>query len=36
MAEHDEASQGDEVRRTGLSIYYFEGPPEEDHEHPKG
>lgn len=35
MAEHDEASKGDEVRRTGLSIYYFEGPPEDDHEHPK-
>jgi len=36
MAEHDEAGQGDEVRRSGVSIYYFEGPPEEDHEHPKG
>jgi hypothetical protein len=33
MAEHDEASPGDELRRAGLSIYYFEGPPEEeDHE----
>jgi hypothetical protein len=41
MAEHDEADQGEEVRRTGLSIYYFEGPPEEDekedgHDHHKG
>jgi hypothetical protein len=40
MAEHDEAGQGEEVKRTGLSIYYFEGPPEEDggedgHEHLK-
>lgn len=35
MAEHDDAGQGDEVRRAGLSIYFFEGPPEEDHEHHK-
>ena len=37
MAEHDEAGLGDEFRRAGLSIYYFEGPPEEeDHEQLKG
>lgn len=36
MAEHDEAGAGDEVSRAGLSIYYFEGPPEDDHEDPKG
>jgi len=30
MAEHDKAGQGDEVRRTGLSIYFFEGPSEGD------
>src|SRR6185369_11953162 len=35
-AEPGEVGQGEEVRRTGLSIYYFEGPPEEeDHENPK-
>lgn len=36
MAEHDEAGAGDDVSRAGLSIYYFEGPPEDDHEDPKG
>ena len=37
MAEHDEAGRNDELRRAGLSIYYFEGPPEEeDHERHKG
>lgn len=36
MGEHDDAGAGDEVRRAGLSIYYFEGPPEDDHEEPKG
>jgi len=37
MAKHDEDGHKDESRRTGLSIYYFEGPPqEEDHEHHKG
>jgi hypothetical protein len=41
MAEHDEAGRGEEGRRTGLSIYFFEGPAEEageedGHEQPKG
>jgi len=36
MAEHDVAGADDEVRRSGVSIYYFEGPPEDDHENPKG
>jgi hypothetical protein len=37
MAKHDETGQNDELRRAGLSIYYFEGPPEEeDHERHKG
>ncbi len=35
MAEHDEPKKGEEVRRAGLSIYHFEGPPEEDHENSK-
>jgi hypothetical protein len=34
MAEHDDAEAGDDVRRSGVSIYYFEGPPEDDHENP--
>jgi len=37
MAEHDDAddsAQVDAVRRTGLSLYFFEGPAEESHAHP--
>jgi hypothetical protein len=37
MAEHDDADQNvhEAVRRAGISLYYFEGPAEEDnHEHP--
>lgn len=37
MADHDDAEQikGDEtVRRAGMSLYYFEGPAEDDHGHP--
>jgi uncharacterized protein DUF6502 len=38
MAEHDDADQtepNEAVRRAGMSIYYFEGPAEEDnHAHP--
>jgi hypothetical protein len=36
MAEHDESGPEEEMRRSGVSIYYFEGPPEDDHEHPSG
>jgi len=36
MAEHDEADADEEIRRSGVSIYYFEGPSEDDHENPKG
>lgn len=35
MAEHDDAADGESgegVCRTGLSIFFFEGPVEEDHE----
>lgn len=35
MAEHDEAGADEDARRTGVSIYYFEGPPEDDHEKPE-
>jgi hypothetical protein len=37
MAGHDDAdeTEGDEtVRRAGLSLYYFEGPVEDDHAAP--
>ncbi len=37
MAEHDDAEENendDTVRRTGLSIYFFEGPAEGDHANP--
>lgn len=36
MAEHDDADQSEPdeaVRRAGLSLYYFEGPAEDDHAH---
>lgn len=36
MAEHDDAEKDDSnetVRRAGLSLYYFEGPVEDDHAH---
>jgi hypothetical protein len=35
MADHDDAGPedcGDSVKRVGLSLYYFEGPVENDHE----
>lgn len=38
MAAHDDAGDDEAdgtVRRAGLSLYYFEGPVEENHEHSK-
>jgi uncharacterized protein DUF6502 len=37
MAAHDDADQtepNEAVRRAGLSLYYFEGPAEDNHAHP--
>ncbi|MBC7963656.1 MAG: hypothetical protein H7Y05_12010 [Steroidobacteraceae bacterium] len=37
MAQHDDADQSgsnEAVRRAGMSLYYFEGPAEDDHAHP--
>jgi len=36
LAEHDQvAAEDDTFRRVGLSVYYFEGAPEDGHENPE-